>query len=314
MEYQDYYKTLGIERNATPEDVKKSFRKLAMKYHPDRNPGDKESEEKFKKITEAYEVLSDPQKKARYDQIGESYSNWQQTSGGRGQFNWDDWIGQSGARGGTRVEVGDLNDFFGGGGFSDFFNMLFGMTGNGFSGRNPRTATRTQPYASQAHPKAYEQTVHISLMEAYRGTDRMVSVDGQRLQVKIPAGSKTGTKVRMAGAVSNSGRRDDIYLVIEVDPDTKFERVGDDIYTDISIDLYTAVLGGQAVVQTPGGQVNLTIPAGTQPGQKIRLSGLGMPKLRSPQTSGDLYTRIKVTIPRSLNDKQKKLFEQLRQS
>ena len=309
MEYQDYYKTLGLERNATPEDIKKSFRKLAMKYHPDRNPGNKEAEEKFKKITEAYEVLSDPQKRARFDQLGDSYSHWQQANGGSGQFNWNDWTNQAaGARGGgTRVEVGDINDIFGGGGFSDFFNMLFGMSENGMGGmRNPRGTMRNQTHVSQAHPKTYEQTVRISLMEAFHGTDRTVSVDGQRLQVKIPAGSKTGTKVRMAGAVSNSGRKEDIYLVIEVDTDPKFERDGDDLYTDISIDLYTAVLGGQAVVKTPNGQVNLSIPAGTQPGQKIRLSGLGMPKLRSPQTNGDLYARIKVSLPRSLNDKQKK--------
>jgi curved DNA-binding protein len=322
MEYQDYYKTLGVERNATPEELKKAFRKLAMKHHPDRNLGDKTAEEKFKKINEAYEVLSDPQKRSRYDQLGESYNRWQQTGTGQENFNWDAWFGPNGpgsvsgrsgtgGRGGTRVDMGDLNDFMGGG-FSDFFNMLFGGSpGVGGSQGSVRTQTRT----SGARPRQYEQNVHISLMEAYHGTERTIMVDGQqRLQVKIPAGAKTGTKVRMAGAIASSGRKDDIFLAIEVDPDTNYEREDDDLYTDVVIDLYTAVLGGQATLQTPGGQVTLTIPPETQPGQKIRLTGRGMPHLRSPQTAGDLYARIKITLPRHLNDKQRALFEQLRQS
>jgi len=319
MEYQDYYKTLGVERNASPEELKRAYRKLAMKYHPDRNLGDKSLEEKFKQINEAYEVLKDPQKRARYDQLGESYNNWQQTNAGRGNFNWEDWAAQQaysraasggGApRGGARVDMGDLNGFFGGDGFSDFFNMLFG--GVPGAGANMRTQTRTSP----ARARNYEQSVRISLMEAYHGTERTVMVDGQqRLQVKIPAGAKTGTKVRMAGAISSSGRKEDIFLLIEVDPDPAYERDGNDLYTEVTLDLYTAVLGGQTAVQTPGGQVTLTIPAGTQPGQKIRLSGRGMPNLRSPQSAGDLYARIKVAIPRHLNDKQRALFEQLRQS
>ena len=317
MEYQDYYKTLGVERNASPEELKRAFRKLAMKHHPDRNLGDKSAEEKFKKINEAYEVLSDPQKRARYDQLGESYNHWQQTSAGRENFNWDDWFGSNsagsakGGRSSTRVEMGDMNDFMGGG-FSDFFNMLFGNPGGvGGAGGNVRTQTRT----GNARPRQYEQNVHISLMEACHGTERTIMVDGQqRLQVKIPAGAKTGTKVRMAGAVSSSGRNDDIYLVMEVDPDANYEREGDDLYTEAVIDLYTAVLGGQTTLQTPGGQVSLTIPAGTQPGPKIRLTGRGMPHLRSPKTAGDLYARIKITLPRQLNEKQRALFEQLRQS
>jgi curved DNA-binding protein len=316
MEYQDYYKILGVERNASPEELKRAFRKLAMKHHPDRNLGDKSAEEKFKQINEAYEVLSDPQKRSRYDQLGESYNRWQQNSAGRETFNWDDWFGAgapgaaggAGARGGTRVDMGDLNDFMGGG-FSDFFNMLFG--GAAGVGGNMRTQTRT----SAARPRQYEQNVHISLMEAFHGTERTIMIDGQqRLQVKIPAGAKTGTKVRMAGAIASSGRKDDIFLVIEVDPDVNYERDGDDLYAEAGIDLYTAVLGGQTSLQTPGGPVTLTIPAGTQPGQKIRLAGRGMPHLRSPQTAGDLYARIKITLPRHLTEKQRTLFEQLRQS
>lgn len=319
MEYQDYYKTLGVERNASAEDMKRAYRKLAMKYHPDRNPGNKEAEEKFKLINEAYEVLKDPQKRARYDQLGDSYHQWQQGGGGRGNFRWEDWFAQSQAPGATRVDMGDLNGFFGGGGggFSDFFNMIFGSVGTAGGmgtqgmGGHVRTQTRTN-----LRPRTYEQPVMISFQEAFNGTERTIMVEDKRLQVKIPPGSKTGTKVRMAGAVaSNIGtHKDDIYLVVEVEPDVRFERDGDDLFTDISIDLYTAVLGGQAPVQTPAGQVTLTIPAGTQPGQKIRLTGRGMPRLRSPQMAGDLFARVKVTLPRHLNDRQRDLFEQLKHS
>jgi curved DNA-binding protein len=320
MEYQDYYKTLGVERNASQEDLKRAFRKLAMKFHPDRNQGDKGAEEKFKQINEAYEVLSDPQKRARYDQLGESYHQWQQAGNAQGNFRWEDWFttqSPAGGGGGVRVDMGDLNDFFGGvggsGGFSDFFNTIFGgMAGMGSSGMGGRTTVRTQTRPS-AKPRTYEQAIHISLMEAYTGTERTISVNDKRLQVKIPAGSNTGTKVRMAGAVSSGTHKEDVFLVVEVDPDQRFERDGEDLYTDVSIDLYTAVLGGNTPVQTPGGQVTLTIPAGTQPGQKIRLSGRGMPHLRNPQTAGDLYARIKVALPRHLNEKQRALFEQLKQ-
>ncbi|MCE1252717.1 MAG: J domain-containing protein [Anaerolineae bacterium] len=314
MEYQDYYKTLGVDRNATPEEIKRAYRKLAMKYHPDRNQGDQEAEEKFKQINEANDVLSDSQKRARYDQLGASYQQWQQAGGGRGNFRWEDWFAQSaGGNGGTRVEVGDFNDFMGGTGFSDFFNMIFGgMSGMGGSGMGGHVRTQTRAGARQ-RPTAVEQPIRISLMEAYHGTERTLSVDNKRLQVKIPAGAKTGTKVRMAGAMSSGAYQQDIYLVVEVDPDPRYERDGNDLYTDVNIDLYTAVLGGSVPVQTPGGQVTLTIPAGTQPGQKIRLAGRGMPHLRSPQTFGDLYVRIKVSLPRQLNDKQRGLFEQLKQ-
>ncbi len=314
MEYHDYYKTLGVERNATPEEIKRAYRKLAMKYHPDHNQGNKEAEEKFKQINEANDVLSDSQKRARYDQLGTSYQQWQQAGAGRGNFRWEDWFTQSpGGGGATRVEVNDFSDFMGNTGFSDFFNMIFGgMSGMGTSGMGGHVRTQTRTSA-RPRPTALEQPVHISLMEAYHGTERTLSVENKRLQVKIPAGAKSGTKVRMAGAVSSGAYKQDIYLVVEVDPDSRYERDGDDLYTDVNIDLYTAILGGSAPVQTPGGQVTLTIPAGTQPGQKIRLTGRGMPHLRSPQSSGDLYARIKVSLPRQLNDKQRALFEQLKQ-
>jgi len=311
MEYKDYYKTLGVERNASEDEIKRAYRKLAMQYHPDRNPGNKEAEERFKEINEAHEVLSDPQKRARFDQLGESYSQWQR-QGAPGNFNWDDWVTQS-PGGGPRVQYqyGDFEDLFGGmGGFSDFFSSIFG--GMPAGGRT-RTQTRT---ARPSRPRAYEQPITISFDEAYRGTERIIQVDGRRLEVKIPAGAKNGTKVRVAGGgpAGPDGRPGDLYLVVDVSADPRFERKGDDVYSEVTIDLFTAVLGGQAPVQTPGGTVMLTIPAGTQPGQTIRLAGRGMPHLREPKRHGDLYVRARVQLPRNLSPEQRALFEQLRNS
>ncbi len=306
MEYKDYYKILGVERNATEAEIKSAFRKLALKYHPDRNAGNKAAEEKFKEINEAYEVLSDAQKRARYDQLGDSYSTWQQR-GAPGNFNWGDWTSAQGS-GGASFDVGDLNDLFGGSGFSDFFQQIFGGMGG-------RTATQTQSRRAR-QPKSYQQEIQITFDEAYRGAERTIVIDGRRLQVKIPAGAKTGTKVRMSGAgpAGPDGRPTDLFLVIEVLPDPRFERKGDDLYTETTIDLYTAVLGGEARGQTPDGAVVLTIPAGTQQGQSFRLGGRGMPRLRTPGQRGDLITRIKVQIPRNLTAEQRKLFEQLAKS
>lgn len=302
MDYKDYYKVLGVDRTASEQEIKKVYRKLALKYHPDRNPGNKAAEEKFKDINEAYQVLSDPQKRARYDQLGESYAQWQQMGGAAGGFNWDDWIRTS--PGGTRVQVEDLDDLFGGGGFSDFFSAIFGGMGG--------DAGQTRRRAGRAHPASYQQTVPITLQEAYHGAERVIQLEGRRLEGKIPAGAKSGTKVRIPGAVRPSnGQPADLYLVIEVQPDARFERKGDDLYTEIPIDLWTAILGGKANVPTPAGEVVLTIPAGTQPGQSFRLTGRGMPLLRDSRQHGDLYTRVKVQIPRQLTAHQRALIEEL---
>ncbi len=303
MEYKDYYRVLGVNKNASEEEIKRAFRKLAMKYHPDRNPGDKSAENKFKEINEAYEVLGDPKKRARYDQLGDSYFRYQQAGGAPGGFNWEEWFTQ--APGGRTVRM-DAEDLFGGlGGFSDFFRAIFG-------GMDVDTIRQTTGRARQ--PAAYQQPVEITLEEAYHGTTRTLQIDGRRLEGKIPAGAQTGTKIRLAGVgpVGPDGRKSDIYLVVQVRPDPRFERKGDDLYTEVDVDLYTAVLGGQLRVNTLGGEVMLTIPPGTQPGQKIRLSGRGMPHLRSPQTRGDLYVTARVKIPRQLSEQQRKLFEQLR--
>lgn len=304
MDYKDYYKTLGVERTATPEEIKKTYRKLALKYHPDRNRGNKEAEEKFKEINEAYEVLGDKAKRARYDQLGTSYSQYQQRGGSPGGFDWSQWYsGTSGGRT-TQVDMGDLNDMFGGG-FSDFFSAIFG-------GMPQQTTTRTRGQSTR--PQVYEQPVQITLEEAYHGTQRLLQIDHRKLEVKIPAGAKSGTKIRVAGAgpANSAGRSSDIYLVMEILPDSRFALEGNDLNTEIPVELYTAVLGGSVKVPTLAGDVQLTIPAGTQPGQKFRLAGRGMPALRSPSTFGDLFVKIKVEIPRGLSSAQRELFEKLR--
>jgi len=199
--------------------------------------------------------------------------------------------------------VDNLGDLFGGGGFSDFFRMIFGD----FSG-SMNTGGRT---AQRGHtPRSMEQPVQISLMEAYNGTTRTIQSGSSRLEVKIPRGAKTGTKVRVPpGSAANMPV--DLYLVVEVLPDSRFERKENDLYTDATIDLYNAILGGQVNVSTPGGSVLLTIPPGTQPGQTFRLSGRGMPLMKTPSQQGDLYARIKVTIPRNLTDEDRSVFRKL---
>jgi curved DNA-binding protein len=301
MDYKDYYQILGVDRKAGEADIKKAYRNLAKKYHPDKNPGDKSAEQKFKEINEAYEVLKDPTKRSRYDQVGSSYSQWQQ-NGATGNPNWEQWAGQSGQYQTRRVEVNDFNDTFGG--FSDFFRAIFGGAA-GASGMYTTRAPRQTP--------ALQQSAPIDLMEAYQGTSRILQIGSRRIEVKIPAGAQTGTKVRVRGAgpAGASGQPSDIYLVIEVSPHPTYERRGNDLYMDVPIDLYAAVLGNQVSVTTPGGEVLLTIPAGTQPGQTFRLAGRGMPHLRSPQQHGDLFARVRVSIPRNLTEQQRKLFEQL---
>ncbi len=309
MEYKDYYKVLGVERNAGKDEIKRAYRKLALKTHPDRNPGNAKSEEQFKEINEAYQVLSDPEKRSRYDQLGESYSQWQQGGAPAGGFNWEDWSTPA-QTGNVRVNVGNLEDILGGD-FSEFFRRIFGGVpdmGNPDSGRNTYQRMR------RGENPSYQQDVTISLTEAFQGTSRRIEVDGRRLDVKIPPGAKTGTKVRVANAIptGNAGQKGDLYLVIRVADDPRYQVKGNDLHTEVAIDLYTAVLGGDVTVQTLSGNVVLTIPPGIQPGQSIRLAGRGIPRLNSPGTKGDLFVHIKVKIPHNLTSRQKELFQELK--
>jgi curved DNA-binding protein len=309
MEYKDYYKILGVERNANKDAIKRAYRKLALKTHPDRNPGDANAEERFKEINEAYQVLSDAEKKSRYDQLGKSYSQWQQGGAPTEGFNWDEWFTPSPS---GNVRVGGLEDILGDD-FSEFFRRIFGgvpdmgvpTSGRGTTQRNRRAVA-----------PSYQQDVIISLTEAYQGTTRRLEIDGRRLEVKIPPGAKAGTKVRVANTIptGTGGQKGDLFLVIKVADDPRFEVKGSDLHTEVMIDLYTAVLGGEVTVQTLSGNVVLTIPPGIQPGQSIRLTGRGIPHINSPNIKGDLYAHIKVNIPHDLTPRQKDLFQELKRT
>ncbi len=301
MEYKDYYKTLGVPRSASADEIRSAYRKMAMKYHPDRNPGDKQAEERFKDANEAYQVLSDSQKRARYDQLGSAYSDYQRRGGSPGGFNWGDWTTGSPYGGAQQVNFDDL--FGGAGGFSDFFRSIFGGAGGGAAASDFRMPR------SRAAAHAPEYPVSISLQEAYEGTTRQFSIGDSRKQVKIPPGAKTGTKVRVADANPGGG---DIYLKVTVEPDPNFEREADNLTTSAAIDIFTALLGGDVEVQTMTGRVKLTIPPGTQPEQKFRLAGRGMPTLKDSQSKGDLFVKVKVRLPRQLSQEQKRLIEQAR--
>jgi curved DNA-binding protein len=302
MEYKDYYKILGVGKKATADEIKKAYRKLARKYHPDVNPDNKQAEERFKEINEAHEVLTDSQKRAKYDQLGASYHEWQRR-GTPGGFDWGRWTGDF--PGGARMEYGStLDDLFGYGGFSDFFNTIFGGGGMG------STRARTAPRQGQD----YTRPVDISLEEAYTGTTRIIHVDGQRLEVKIPPGVKTGSRVRVrgkGGVGRAGGPSGDLFLKINVSPHASFERAGDDLYCDVSVDLYTAILGGSVPVPTLKGTRTLKIPPETQNGRTFRLKGQGMPSLSKKGTYGDLFVKVYTQLPQDLSKKEKALFNEL---
>lgn len=311
MEYKDYYKILGVDKNASEKDIKSAYRRLARKCHPDVNPGDAKAEERFKEINEAHEVLSDKEKRRKYDQLGADWQRWQQTGGRPGDFDWGRWTtGQPGGR--VHVRYGtpeDLQDLFGGGSFSDFFSQIFGSTGASPGAGGFRQQIRPQ------QGQNYEQPVEITLQEAYHGTTRILQKDGQRLEVRIPAGARTGTRVRMGGHGGQGaagGQAGDLYLRVAVLPDPRFERKGDDLHTTVPTDLYTLVLGGEVRVPTMTGEVVLTIPAGTQNGRSFRLRGKGMPHLNQPDQRGDIYAKVEVRLPDCLTPRQRELFEELR--
>lgn len=322
MEYQDYYATLGVSRNANEKEIRSAFRKLARKHHPDVNPGDKEAEERFKQVNEAYQVLSDPEKRRKYDQLGSrwrEYEQWQQAqqqAGARSQpFDWGQFSGRNGNVYTEYHTAGqqDYGDMFGEEEpLSDFFETFF----RGGGSRRGAGAT------SQARPRPgsdLEQHVEVSLAEAYQGTSRVVAFQTpggtpQRIEVKIPAGVETGSRVRAAGQGlpgRNGGPPGNLYLLIDVRPDPRFERQGADLRTQINVPVETMLLGGEVTVQTPAGSgLALTIPAGSQDGQTFRLRGQGMPLLNTPDHRGDLLAEAHARLPSHLTQRQRELIEQ----
>jgi curved DNA-binding protein len=295
MAQQDYYKTLGVEASASEADIKKAYRKLARQYHPDINPGNKTAEAKFKEINEAYEVLSDKEKREKYDRFGRDWQRYQQA--GEGGFDWGGYANGAGGAGGAD--------------FSDFFEQLFG----GGAGRGAGGATY------RANGQDVEQQAEITLEEAFTGTQRTVQFhnpNGQprNITVKIPPGVDNGSRVRVAGEGGpgiGGGRRGDLYLVVKVLPHQRFERRGDDLHVKAPVDLYTMLLGGEAKVPAMGGKtVTLKVPAGSQNGKVHRIAGQGMPRLRAPESRGDLFITLEVSLPTQLSERERTLVEELR--
>ena len=323
MEYKDYYKILGVDKNATQKEIKKVYRKLARKYHPDVNPGNDEAEAKFKEINEANEVLSDPEKRKKYDELGanwKQYEQWQRAGdGAQGQpFEWGQYTSNPG---GDRfkseyrtVTEEELMDMFGGvgGGFSSFFRTFFGGDPN----MRMKRDRRSYPMNGQD----VEQLVEITLEEAFSGTTRMLQMNGadggtRRIEAKIPQGATDGSRIRLRGQGMlgyNGGASGDLYLVTSVLPHHLFELRGQDLHLKISVPLTVMVLGGQVQVPTLGGKVMLKIPSETQNGRIFRLKGKGMPKCGSPDARGDLYAEVKAIVPQNLSSREIELFEELR--
>jgi curved DNA-binding protein len=316
MDYKDYYKILGVEKSADEKEIKKAYRKLAREYHPDVNPGNKEAEARFKEANEAYEVLGDADKRQKYDRLGANWNAFQSAGRDPSGFDWSQWT--AGGPGGPRVNVqyGDLNDLFGqgGGGFSEFFQSIFGGAGGQGGGAGAPFGRGAPSQPRPARGRDVEHPVEVTLEEAFNGTQRVLSIDNRRIEVKIPAGVRTGSKVRVAGEGypgAAGGSAGDLFLVVQVQPHPAFERKGDDLQTETPVGLYTALLGGEVTVATLTGKATLNIPAGTQPGQVFRLRGQGMPHLREPSQRGNLLVKIQVRLPKQLSDRERQLFQEL---
>ena len=322
MASKDYYQILGVNRNASEKEIKQTYRRLARKYHPDLNPNDKSAETRFKEINAAYQVLSDAEKRKKYDQFGDQWEFAEQfaKSGGQERVRWDF------GKGGTTFKYGDLSDF------GDIFSSLFGDSGIDSRVRGPRRG------------QDIESPIEVTLEEAYHGSTRVIQlqtvesctacggtgsvgnrvcticngaggkITPRRLEVKIPAGVRNGSRIRIAGKGSPGraeGNKGDLYLVVKVLPHKVFERKGDDLYTEVSVPLSTAIMGGEVRLTTLNGNVSLEIPPETQNSKVFRLVGKGMPRLGNSDY-GSMFARVRVILPTNLTEEEKKLFERLR--
>ena len=306
MAYIDYYKTLGVDKNATQDDIKKAFRQLARKYHPDLNPNDPTAKEKFQQINEANEVLSDPEKRKKYDEYGEQWKHadefeaqrkaYEAQGGGGGHSEY--WYSADGRH--------FTSGFGGESGFSDFFEELFGQgrtRGNG----KARAGFRGQDIQAE---------LPLTLREAATTHKQTFTVNGETLRITVPAGVADRQTVKLkghGGKGMNGGPDGDLYITFSIADDPEFKRKDNDLYTNVHIDLYTAVLGGEVTIRTLDGQVKLKVRPGTQNDAKVRLKGKGFPVYKQENSFGDLIVTYHVSIPTNLTDKQKELFRQLQQ-
>jgi len=309
MDYKDYYKILGVGKKATPEEIKKAYRKLAKEFHPDKNQGNKTAEAKFKDITEANDVLSDPEKRKYYDELGTNWTKYQQFGGKpedyvRRQRPTYQAPPRNNPSPGTNPEFDDL---FGGsgGGFSDFFKNIFG----GFGNREP------EPTGQRLNRgQDFETEVEVSLEEAFHGTARILNVLNQKLRIQIKRGIEDGQSLKLKGRGGenpSNGERGDLYVKVKIAPQPQIERRGHDLYVDLPVDLYTAVLGGKVNAKFLGNEIAFPLAKETENGKVLRLKGKGMPKYETPTEHGDLYVKLLVTAPKGLTEKEVELFQQL---
>jgi curved DNA-binding protein len=305
MAQKNYYDVLGVSRDASEKELKSAFRKQAKKYHPDANPGDTTAEARFKELNEAYEVLSDKQKREMYDRFGTIDPSQIPGAGGFGGFG-----GQGRPGGGfTNVDFGNGADF---GDVSEILEQMFGRQSTRRGGRGGEPRARVS-YAIDGQDMT--TAVGITLQEAYDGAVRLINKGDRTLRANIPAGAATGTRVRLTGEGEpgvNGGKPGDLYLVIEVEPHPTFTREGDDLTADVRVDMFTALLGGEVEVPTLGRPIRMKIKPGTQSGRKLRVPGKGMPRLKQPSEHGDLYARVLITVPEHLTEAQRAEFERLR--
>jgi len=292
MTFVDYYKILGIDKSATSKDIKNAYRKLARKYHPDLNPEDKDAKKNFQLVNEANEVLSDPEKRKKYDEYG---GDWQHA---------EEFEKQKQNQGQSRGARNSRDQY--GGDFSDFFESMFGGSGGGSRGRQMKY--RGEDYTSE---------LHLELVDAYTTHKQTISVNGQKIRITVPAGIENGQIIKISGHGGpgiNGGPNGDLYITFSIANHSIFKRLGNNLYATIDLDLYTAVLGGEIILDTLNGQVKLKVKPETQNGSKVKLKGKGFPVYKNEGQFGDLLLTYSIRIPTHLSDHQKELFTQLSKS
>lgn len=327
MDFKDYYKILGVEPDADIKKIKKIYQSLAKKNHPDVNPGNKEAEERFIEVNEAYHAIADPAKRQKYDELRANYQQWQ-NRGGKGSYDWSQWQQSPGSGSGSHTRTmtpeefaemfGDIGNGYGsntgaggfGGGYSDFFSTIFGMgQGTGFDD-NMYTRVSRQPRKG----RDLEGEITVTLEEVYQGAKKQFEIGNKRIEATIPKGIRDKGKIRLSGqgeAGSPGGKRGDLLLTIKIKPHPLYAREGDDLTANLEIDFYTAVLGGEVKVKTLAGEMMLKIPPQTQPGRSFRLRGKGMPVLNQSGKFGDFYAKTSIVLPQEMSDKEISTLQEL---
>lgn len=302
MEFIDYYKVLGLPNTATQDEIKKAYRKLARKYHPDVNPNAEEAKKSFQQINEANEVLSDPEKRKKYDQYGKDWEHAEAYEEAKKQKARQGDYGQSDFGGGGNYQQYSSSDFGDGQDFSDFFSSMFGGSRN--------SSSRTTQFRGQD----YNATLQLTDKDVYTTQKQVLTLNDKKIRITIPAGVENGQTIKIKGHGGegvNGGPKGDLYITFQITPDAQFKRIGADLYATQNIDLFTAVLGGDAVINTFTDKVKLKVTAGTQNGTKVRLKGKGFPKYKIDGEFGDLYITYNVVVPTDLSEEQKDLFTKL---